>query len=235
MTTVDNDQDSRQVGRKNMDDVRQTEADGLRATWRQFQDDLISIVAVHDVSHAVPIVSFGPGDFPDLARARELFPELTKLWDAIRHDFWTDPFRRNHSCEGDGRDLDTAPAAMCPKDQTRTAARLVSGAGGEVDKAPRPECEELASKPRWFRRRSYRSVFHRCSLRIRLSRGGGARRPYCPATAPTAVHNEVYPETGDNQLSVPIPKGNWRCENYARRRPTVGCPHGVCFAQSARP
>jgi hypothetical protein len=72
-----------------MDDMRRTEVDGLRATWRLFQGDLISIVAVHDVSGAMPIVSFDPEDFPDLARARELLPEMNKLWDAVRHDFWT--------------------------------------------------------------------------------------------------------------------------------------------------
>ncbi|WP_280494857.1 hypothetical protein [Nocardia asiatica] len=38
---------------------------------------------------ALTIASFGPDDFPDLARARELLPELDKLWDAVRHDLWT--------------------------------------------------------------------------------------------------------------------------------------------------
>ncbi|MEU6586136.1 hypothetical protein [Nocardia sp. NPDC046763] len=71
-----------------MDDMRRTEADGLCATWRLFQDDLISIVAVHDESDATPIVSFGPKEFPDLAQARELLPKMNKLWDAVRHDFW---------------------------------------------------------------------------------------------------------------------------------------------------
>ncbi|MBF6467368.1 hypothetical protein IU427_19585 [Nocardia beijingensis] len=72
-----------------MDDIRRTEADGLRATWLLFQEHLISIVAVHDVSGSMTIASFGPDDFPDLARARELLPELNGLWDAVRHDFWT--------------------------------------------------------------------------------------------------------------------------------------------------
>ncbi|MFE7740725.1 hypothetical protein [Nocardia sp. NPDC057455] len=72
-----------------MEEMRLTEAGGLRATWRLFHDHLISIVAVHDASGATPIVSFGPDDFPDLAQARELLPELNKLWDAVRHDFWT--------------------------------------------------------------------------------------------------------------------------------------------------
>ncbi|WP_157227833.1 hypothetical protein [Nocardia asiatica] len=75
--------------KQDMDDIRRTEADGLSATWRLFQDQLISIVAVHDASGATTIASFGPDDFPDLARARELLPELDKLWDAVRHDLWT--------------------------------------------------------------------------------------------------------------------------------------------------
>ncbi|WP_433709463.1 hypothetical protein ACQP2U_23520 [Nocardia sp. CA-084685] len=69
--------------------MRRTEADGLRATWRPFQGQLISIVAVHEISGATPIVSFGPEEFPDLARARELLPKMNELWDAVRHDFWT--------------------------------------------------------------------------------------------------------------------------------------------------
>ncbi|MGY1961797.1 hypothetical protein [Nocardia gipuzkoensis] len=72
-----------------MDDMRRTEADGLHATWRLFHDHLITIVAVHEASGAAPIVSFGPDDFPDLAQARELLPDLNTLWDAVRHDFWT--------------------------------------------------------------------------------------------------------------------------------------------------
>ncbi|WP_174189769.1 hypothetical protein [Nocardia barduliensis] len=72
-----------------MDDMRRTEAGGLRATWLPFQNHLISIVAVHETASATPIVSFGPEDFPDLAQARELLPEMAKLWDAVRHDFWT--------------------------------------------------------------------------------------------------------------------------------------------------
>ncbi|WP_067841235.1 hypothetical protein [Nocardia lijiangensis] len=72
-----------------MDDARRTEADGLYVTWRLVQHHLISIVAVHNASDASPVVAFGPDMLSDLARARELLPELTKLWDAVRHDYWT--------------------------------------------------------------------------------------------------------------------------------------------------
>ncbi|WP_146161167.1 hypothetical protein [Nocardia sp. MDA0666] len=75
--------------KQHMDDTRRTEVDGLRATWLLFQNHLISIVAVHGASGAPPIVSFGPEEFPDLAQARELHPELNTLWDAVRHEFWT--------------------------------------------------------------------------------------------------------------------------------------------------
>ncbi|MGY1895151.1 hypothetical protein [Nocardia gipuzkoensis] len=29
------------------------------------------------------------GSYPDLAQARELLPKSTGLWDAVRHDFWS--------------------------------------------------------------------------------------------------------------------------------------------------
>ncbi|MEU6827885.1 hypothetical protein ABZ894_04455 [Nocardia beijingensis] len=72
-----------------MNDIRRTEVEGFRVTWRLFHDHLISIVAVHEASGVTPIVSFGPENFPDLAQARELLPEMAELWDAVRHDFWT--------------------------------------------------------------------------------------------------------------------------------------------------
>ncbi|WP_280302705.1 hypothetical protein [Nocardia abscessus] len=40
-------------------------------------------------SDVTPIASYGPGSYPDLAQARELLPKLTGLWDAVRHDFWS--------------------------------------------------------------------------------------------------------------------------------------------------
>ncbi|WP_433679136.1 hypothetical protein [Nocardia sp. CA-119907] len=58
-------------------------------TWRLIQNQLISIVGVHNACDASPALSFGPAAYPDLAQARELHPGLTKVWDAVRHDFWT--------------------------------------------------------------------------------------------------------------------------------------------------
>lgn len=65
-----------------------TEVDGLRATWRMLRDHAIAIVVVEKLADASPVVCFPSGSYPDLARARELYPELAGLWDAIRHEFW---------------------------------------------------------------------------------------------------------------------------------------------------
>jgi hypothetical protein len=43
-----------------------------------------------NTSNATPTVSFAPGHYPDLAQAREQLPKPAKLWDAVRHDFWTE-------------------------------------------------------------------------------------------------------------------------------------------------
>ncbi|WP_039798709.1 hypothetical protein [Nocardia araoensis] len=71
-----------------MDNVRHTEVDGVCVTWRFVQHHLIAIVAVDNTSDASRMVAFGPGNYPDLAQARELLPELTRLWDAVRREFW---------------------------------------------------------------------------------------------------------------------------------------------------
>ncbi|MFQ6398772.1 hypothetical protein ACLMAJ_35710 [Nocardia sp. KC 131] len=69
--------------------MRRTEVDGLRVTWRLVQHHLIAIVSVDNASDASPVASFSPSNYPDLALARELLPELARLWDAVRHEFWT--------------------------------------------------------------------------------------------------------------------------------------------------
>ncbi|MEV6321052.1 hypothetical protein AB0M45_07610 [Nocardia sp. NPDC051787] len=76
--------------------MRRIEVDGMCVSWRLSQNHHISIVAVHNASEATAIVSFGPEIYPDLAQARELFPDLANLWDAVRRDFWKEliPTRR---------------------------------------------------------------------------------------------------------------------------------------------
>lgn len=71
-----------------MDNVCRTEVGELCVTWRLLQHHLIAIVAVENTSDDSSIVSFNSGTYPDLAQARELLPELTKLWDAVRREFW---------------------------------------------------------------------------------------------------------------------------------------------------
>ncbi|MFE7747042.1 hypothetical protein [Nocardia sp. NPDC057455] len=71
-----------------MDDVRHTEVDGVRVTWRFVQHHLIAILAVDNARDASPVACFSPENYPDLARARELLPELARLWDAVRREFW---------------------------------------------------------------------------------------------------------------------------------------------------
>jgi hypothetical protein len=72
-----------------VEDIHETEADGFRATWR-LDHHRVSIMVVHNASDSAPIVSFTPGRYPDLAQAREQLPKPAKLWDAVRHDFWTE-------------------------------------------------------------------------------------------------------------------------------------------------
>ncbi|MFI2279598.1 hypothetical protein [Nocardia beijingensis] len=71
-----------------MRDIHHTEAEGFRATWRP-EGHRIAILVVREASDMTPIASYHPGSYPDLAQARELLPELTGLWDAVRHDFWS--------------------------------------------------------------------------------------------------------------------------------------------------
>lgn len=73
-----------------MDRIHRTQVDGLQATWQLNQRHEIGIMFVHNTSDATQIASFEPGDYPDLVRARERLPKLGKLWDAVRHDFWTE-------------------------------------------------------------------------------------------------------------------------------------------------
>ncbi len=66
-----------------------TEVDGLEATWRTGRRQ-IEIMNVYDLSRnkACEEVIFAPGT--DLAAAREQRPSWSRLWDAIRHEFWAE-------------------------------------------------------------------------------------------------------------------------------------------------
>lgn len=41
-----------------------------------------------DTAEDLPVVSID-GPYPDLVEARERWPKLTDLWNAVRHDFWS--------------------------------------------------------------------------------------------------------------------------------------------------
>lgn len=85
-----------------VDTIHRTEADGLQATWQLNQQHEIGIMFVHNTSDATRVASFDPGGYPDLVQARERLPKLAKLWDAVRHHFWTEAIpahRRSHPSE----------------------------------------------------------------------------------------------------------------------------------------
>lgn len=73
-----------------MDEMHRTEVDGFRATWRLNYLGQIAIINVHNTFENLPIVTFGPDSYPDLVLARDQWPKLMRLWDAVRHDMWTE-------------------------------------------------------------------------------------------------------------------------------------------------
>jgi hypothetical protein len=77
------------------DHIKHTEVDGLEASWT-LDDHEIGIVGVYDTSGNLPVVSIDHGSYPDLAEARERWPKLTRLWNAVRHDFWSEIASHNH-------------------------------------------------------------------------------------------------------------------------------------------
>lgn len=72
-----------------MDEYR-TEVDGWLAEWR-IDHHRIRIMLVCNGSDSKPLVCSTSA--PDLAQMRELFPKLSRLWDAIRHEYWAEVFR----------------------------------------------------------------------------------------------------------------------------------------------
>ncbi|GGL32401.1 hypothetical protein GCM10011588_54000 [Nocardia jinanensis] len=64
--------------------ARSTEIGGWRALWR-LDRHCVRIIEVRDESGSRVSVAGSP----DLAEMRERWPDLTPLWDAVRHDLWT--------------------------------------------------------------------------------------------------------------------------------------------------
>ena len=72
-----------------------TEVDGWLAEWR-IDHHQIRMMLVRNGSEK-PLLLCTAASAPDLAQMRERFPELSRLWDAIRHEYWAEftPPRRN--------------------------------------------------------------------------------------------------------------------------------------------
>ncbi|WP_280461048.1 hypothetical protein [Nocardia carnea] len=59
-----------------------------RAVWQRDRQQ-IRIIRVRNVADDRTVVAVSdPEAAPDLAEVRERFPELSALWDVIRHQFW---------------------------------------------------------------------------------------------------------------------------------------------------
>ncbi|WP_433602984.1 hypothetical protein ACQPXH_15235 [Nocardia sp. CA-135953] len=79
---------------------RRTEVDGWHADWR-IDRHRIRIMLVRNLSEAQPLLSAAtPAVAPDLADLRERFPELSRLWDAIRHEYWVEFFVPQEHSQG---------------------------------------------------------------------------------------------------------------------------------------
>ncbi|MFJ1457086.1 hypothetical protein [Nocardia sp. N2S4-5] len=69
---------------------RRTEVDGWQAIWR-IDRHRIRMLLVRNLSESQPLLSVpAPATAPDLVQMREQFPERSRLWDAIRHEYWTE-------------------------------------------------------------------------------------------------------------------------------------------------
>ncbi|WP_329408636.1 hypothetical protein OG563_40605 [Nocardia vinacea] len=67
-----------------------TEVDDWQAIWR-LEHHGIRIMLVRNVFESSPLMSVtAPTSAPDLAQMREQFPKLSRLWDAIRHEYWSE-------------------------------------------------------------------------------------------------------------------------------------------------
>lgn|GEM_PF-3957521 len=66
--------------------VRTTVVGTLEAMW-QLDGHAARIQSVRRTPGEV-VVSYAGPDCPDLADARQQWPDLTPLWDAVRHELW---------------------------------------------------------------------------------------------------------------------------------------------------
>ncbi|MFI6364433.1 hypothetical protein ACIBG0_16970 [Nocardia sp. NPDC050630] len=67
-----------------------TEVDGWQAIWR-IDRCCIRMMLVRNLSESETLISMSSVDVaPDLVQVRERFPELSRLWDAVRHEYWVE-------------------------------------------------------------------------------------------------------------------------------------------------
>ncbi|WP_187687589.1 hypothetical protein [Nocardia wallacei] len=84
---------------------RRTEVGGWQAIWR-IDRHRIRMLLVRNTSGSRPLLSAPvAATAPDLAQMRERFPDLSPLWDAIRHEYWTEIIatQQGSSNRADGR------------------------------------------------------------------------------------------------------------------------------------
>ncbi|MBF6176186.1 hypothetical protein [Nocardia blacklockiae] len=69
---------------------RRTEAGEWLAVWRldHWRIRVLLVCGRTDLSR--PLLTYTPASAPDLADARERFPGLAVLWNAIRHEYWAE-------------------------------------------------------------------------------------------------------------------------------------------------
>ncbi|MEV5834187.1 hypothetical protein [Nocardia sp. NPDC052112] len=67
-----------------------TEVGGWQAIWR-LDRHRIRMMLVRNVSESLPLMSVTTAAAaPDLAQMREQFPRLSRLWDAVRQEYWAE-------------------------------------------------------------------------------------------------------------------------------------------------
>ncbi|WP_280426375.1 hypothetical protein [Nocardia carnea] len=66
-----------------------TECGGWAAVWRVDRARIYLMHVAATMPGRPPVVAIdAPAAAPDLVSAREQFPSLARLWDAVRHDYW---------------------------------------------------------------------------------------------------------------------------------------------------
>ena len=68
--------------------TRCTQAGDWLAVWKLDRRRIRILLVQHSSGAQTALPAPGDSSAPDLAEVRERFPELTRLWDAVRHEFW---------------------------------------------------------------------------------------------------------------------------------------------------